>query len=59
MSKYDKEYSEITEKKLWGGIDDNGRHYLDYNAENLVKQMLENKEDAYNGQFGKMVAQYK
>ena len=58
MKKYDKEYKQITEKKLWDGLDDYGRHYLDYNVDNIVKKMVENKEDAYNGQYGKMVAQY-
>jgi len=59
MKKYSKEYDQITDKKLWGGFTDSWqRRYKDYNLDNIVKAMKENKEDAYNWQFGKLVAQY-
>ena len=59
LKKFDKEYNQMTEKKLWGWFTPSGkRRYLDYNLDNVVKKMKENKEDAFNWMYWKMVAQY-
>ena len=58
LKKFDKYYDQLTEKKLWWWYTPSGkRKYLDYNLDNLVKQMTWNKRNAFNGSYWKMVAQ--
>lgn len=58
LKKFEKYYDQMTEKKLFDWFTRGGkRRYIDYNLKNIVKKMVSNKRDAFNGSFWKMVAQ--
>ena len=58
LKQFEKYYDDLTEKKLFDGYTYSGkRRYIDYNLDNIVKKMVGNKRDAFNGAFWKMVAQ--
>ena len=58
LKEFDKYYDQLTEKKLFDWFTYTGkRRYKDYNLDNIVKSMVGNKRDAFNGAFWKMVAQ--
>lgn len=58
LKEFEKYYDDLTEKKLFDGYTYSGkRRYIDYNLDNIVKKMVGNKRDAFNGAFWKMVAQ--
>lgn len=58
LKEFEKYYDQLTEKKLFDWFTYTGkRRYKDYNLDNIVKSMVGNKRDAFNGAFWKMVAQ--